>query len=121
MGSYSYRIKQIDLDGTFEYSNAVVVEVNAPEEYTLAQNFPNPFNPSTNIEFSIPQSSNVTIEVYNIVGERVASLVNKTLDAGYHRINFNASNLPSGTYVYQLKASGENGTIVETKKMLLMK
>ena len=121
MGSYSYRIKQIDLDGTFEYSNAVVVEVNAPEEYTLAQNFPNPFNPSTNIEFSIPQTSNVTIEIYNIVGERVASLVNKTLDAGYHKINFNASNLPSGTYVYQLKASGENGTFVETKKMLLMK
>ena len=121
MGSYSYRIKQIDLDGTFEYSNAVVVEVNAPEEYTLAQNFPNPFNPSTNIEFSIPQTSNVTIEVYNIVGERVASLVNKTLDAGYHKINFNASNLPSGTYVYQLKASGENGIFVETKKMLLMK
>ena len=121
MGSYSYRIKQINLDGTFEYSNAVVVEIYVLEEYTLAQNFPNPFNPSTNIEFSIPQTSNVTIEVYNIVGERVASLVNKTLDAGYHRINFNASNLPSGTYVYQLKASGENGTIVETKKMLLMK
>jgi subtilisin family serine protease len=121
MGSYSYRIKQIDLDGTFEYSNAIVVEVYAPEKYTLAQNFPNPFNPSTTIEFSIPQISNVTIEIYNIVGELVASLVNKTLDAGYHRINFNANNLPSGTYVYQLKASGQNGIFTETKKMLLMK
>jgi subtilisin family serine protease len=121
MGSYSYRLKQIDFAGTFEYSNAVVVEVFSPEKYTLMQNFPNPFNPSTTIEFSIPQASNVTIEIYNIVGERVASLVNKTLDAGYHRANFNASNLPSGTYVYQLKASGQNGTFTETKKMLLMK
>jgi subtilisin family serine protease len=121
MGSYSYRIKQIDFDGTFEYSSAVVVEVYAPEKYTLAQNFPNPFNPATTIEFSIPQASNVKIEIYNIVGELVASLVNKTLDAGYHRINFNAGSLPSGTYVYRLKAIGQNGIFTDTKKMLLMK
>lgn len=121
MGSYRYRLKQVDFDGTFEYSNSNVVEVFSPEKYTLIQNFPNPFNPSTTIEFSIPQTSNVTIEVYNIVGERVANLVNRTLDAGYHRVNFNASNLPSGAYVYQLKASGQDGTFIETKKMLLMK
>jgi hypothetical protein len=121
MDSYSYRIKQIDFDGTFEYSNSVVVEVFSPEKYTLTQNFPNPFNPSTTIEFSIPQTSNVTIDVYNIVGELVASLVNRTLDAGYHKVNFDASNLPSGTYVYQLKASGQNGIFVDAKKMLLMK
>jgi hypothetical protein len=121
IGNYSYRLKQVDFDGTFEYSNSVIIEVFSPEKYTLAQNFPNPFNPSTTIEFSIPQTSNVTIEIYNIVGERVASLVNKTLDVGYHRVNFNASNLPSGTYVYRLKASGQNGTFTETKKMLLMK
>jgi subtilisin family serine protease len=121
IGNYSYRLKQVDFDGTFEYSNSVIIEVFSPEKYTLAQNFPNPFNPSTTIEFSIPQTSNVTIEIYNIVGERVASLVNKTLAAGYHRTDFNASNLPSGTYVYRLKASGQNGTFIETKKMLLMK
>ena len=121
MGSYSYRIKQTDLDGTFEYSSAVVVEVNRPEKYTLAQNFPNPFNPATTIEFSIPQVSNVVIDIYNVIGERVASLVNKTLDAGYHRINFDAKNLPSGTYVYQLKAGGQDGIFTETKKMVLMK
>jgi hypothetical protein len=121
IGSYSYRLKQIDLNGTFEYSNAVVVEVSTPEKYTFTQNFPNPFNPSTTIEFSIPQASNVTIDIYNIIGERVASLVNKTLDAGYHRINFDANKLPSGTYVYQLKASGQNGIFTETKKMVLMK
>jgi len=85
------------------------------------QNYPNPFNPSTTIEFSIPQTSNVSIEVYNVIGELVASLVNQSLGAGYHRFDFDASNLPSGTYVYQLKATGQNGTFVDTKKMLLMK
>jgi hypothetical protein len=121
MGSYSYRLKQIDFDGTIEYSNEVFADVSAPKNFALMQNYPNPFNPSTTIEFSIPQTSNVTIEVYNVIGENVASLVNQTLEAGYHRFNFNASNLPSGTYVYQLKATGQNGTFVDTKKMLLMK
>jgi hypothetical protein len=121
MGSYSYRLKQVDLDGKFEYSDAVVVEVSAPKNYMLMQNYPNPFNPATTIGFSIPEASDVTIEVYNIVGELVANLVNKNLDAGYHSFNFNASSLPSGTYVYRLKASGQNGTFVDTKKMLLMK
>ena len=121
MGSYSYRLKQIDLDGTFEYSNEVYAEVSAPKNFTLLQNYPNPFNPSTTIGFSIPQTSDITIEVYNVVGELVASLVNRTLEAGYHSFSFEAGNLPSGAYVYQLKANGENGTFVDTKKMLLMK
>ena len=121
MASYSYRLKQIDFDGTFEYSNEVFADVSAPKNFALMQNYPNPFNPSTTIEFSIPQTSNVSIQVYNVIGELVASLVNQSLEAGYHRFNFDASNLPSGTYVYQLKATGQNGTFVETKKMLLMK
>jgi hypothetical protein len=121
MGAYSYRLKQIDLNGTTEYTSAVVVEVSAPGKYSLMQNYPNPFNSSTTIEFSIPQTSDVTIEVYNIVGELVVSLVNRTLDAGYHRFNFDAENLPSGTYIYLLKASGQNGTFIENKKMLLLK
>jgi hypothetical protein len=121
MSSYSYRLKQIDFDGTVEYSNEVFAEVGAPQNFALMQNYPNPFNPSTTIEFSIPQTSNVKIEVYNIIGELVVSLVNQTLDAGYHRFNFDASSLSSGTYVYQLKASGQNGTFADTKKMLLTK
>jgi hypothetical protein len=121
MGSYSFRLKQIDFDGKFEYSEAIIVEVSAPEKYVLLQNYPNPFNPSTTIGFSIPQSSDVRIEIYNVVGELVSSLANKTLEAGYHNVNFEAGNLPSGTYVYQLKAVGQNGTFVETKKMLLLK
>ena len=121
MGTYSYRLKQIDYDGKTEYSSAILVEVSAPENYVLLQNYPNPFNPSTTIDFSIPQTSSVVIDIFNVVGEKVASLVNQTLEAGYHSIDFNASNLSSGTYIYQLKASGQNGTFVETKKMLLMK
>jgi subtilisin family serine protease len=118
---YSYRLKQIDLDGTIEYSNEVFTEVSAPKKFTLLQNYPNPFNPSTTIEFSIPQTSNVKIEVYSVIGELVASLVNQTLDAGYHRINLDAGNFPSGAYMYQLIASGQNGTFIDTKKMLLMR
>jgi len=121
MGAYSYRLKQVDLDGTTEYSDAIVVEVASPEEFVLLQNYPNPFNPSTKIGFSIPQTNNVSIDIYNVVGEKVASLVNSSLEAGYHSVDFDASSLSSGTYVYQLKASGPNGTFVETKKMLLMK
>ncbi|MDZ7625421.1 MAG: S8 family serine peptidase [Ignavibacteriaceae bacterium] len=121
MASYSYRLKQIDFDGTVEYSNEVLAEVGAPKNFALLQNYPNPFNPSTTIEFSIPQTSNVSIQVYSIIGELVGSLVNQTLEAGYHRFNFDAGSLPSGTYVYQLKANGQNGTFVDTKKMLLMK
>jgi subtilisin family serine protease len=121
MSLYSYRLKQIDFDGTVEYSNEVFAEVGTPKIFALMQNYPNPFNPTTTIEFSIPQTSNVSIEIYNVIGENVASLFNQTLDAGYHHIYFNASNLPSGTYIYQLKANAQNGTFVETKKMLLMK
>ena len=121
MGSYSYRLKQIDFDGKTEYSEAIIVEVTSPEDFVLLQNYPNPFNPSTKIGFSIPQTSNVSIDIYNVVGERVATVVNQTLEAGYHSVDFDASSLSSGTYIYQLKANGQNGTFVETKKMILMK
>lgn len=121
MGSYSYRLKQMDFDGTFEYSSQVFTEVGAPKNFALMQNYPNPFNPSTIIEFSIPQTSNVKIEIYNIVGEQVATLINNTLDAGYHQLNFNAANLPSGTYIYKINANGNSSSFTDVKKMLLMK
>jgi subtilisin family serine protease len=121
MGMYSYRLKQVDLDGTFEYTNSVEAEVGAPNEFSLAQNYPNPFNPSTSIEFSIPELSEVNISVYSVLGEKVATLANNTFDAGYHTVNFNAVNLPSGTYIYTVKATGENNTFVESKKMMLLK
>src|SRR5690606_3493773 len=69
VGTYSYRLKQVDFDGTFEYSPVIEVEVNAPDQYTLYQNYPNPFNPTTTIEYSLPEKADVTISIYNALGE----------------------------------------------------
>ncbi|OGU34476.1 MAG: hypothetical protein A2068_02095, partial [Ignavibacteria bacterium GWB2_35_6b] len=88
-----------------------------PTEFALNQNYPNPFNPSTTIEFALPQSSNVKLVVYDILGRTVASLVNCDLNAGYHKINFNASNLSSGVYFYSIKA----GDFISVKKLMLLK
>jgi hypothetical protein len=89
-----------------------------PEDFYLAQNFPNPFNPSTNINFGLPAASAVDLRIYNLLGEEVAVLINNEFkSAGNYSIQFNASNLPSGVYVYRL-ASGE---IISSKKMILTK
>ena len=89
-----------------------------PNEFSLRQNYPNPFNPTTTIEFSIAASSHVSLDVYNILGEKVATLVNDNLNAGQHSIVFNASShLASGIYIYQLRA----GNMVVEKKMTLLK
>lgn len=117
IGAYSYRLKQVDYDGTFEYSNEIEVEITNPTSFNLAQNYPNPFNPSTTISFSIAQATNVNLEVFNLLGEQVATLVNEVKDAGDYKIDFNASNLTSGIYFYVLEADG----MKISKKMILMK
>ncbi|KAB2852408.1 MAG: T9SS type A sorting domain-containing protein, partial [Ignavibacterium sp.] len=121
VGSYSYRLKQIDLDGTFEYSPVIEVDVSTPDHYTLYQNYPNPFNPVTTIEYSLPEKADVTISIYNTLGELVTTLVNGTMEAGYQKASFNASAFTSGTYIYQMKAVGEGKTFTDTKKMVLIK
>lgn len=88
-----------------------------PTEYTLSQNYPNPFNPSTKITFSLPQRQNVSVKVYNVIGQLVATLANKEFEAGTHVVNFNASNLSSGIYFYTMNA----GDYTITKKMMLVK
>ncbi|MGD8781991.1 MAG: T9SS type A sorting domain-containing protein [Ignavibacteria bacterium] len=85
--------------------------------YSLNQNYPNPFNPTTTIEFALPQNSDVKLVVYDILGRAVANLIDDNLAAGYHRINFNASNLATGVYFYRIKA----GDFVSVKKLLLLK
>jgi bacillopeptidase F len=121
VGTYSYRLKQVDFDGTFEYSPVIEVEVNAPDQYTLYQNYPNPFNPTTTIEYSLPEKADVTISIYNALGELVTTLVNATMEAGYQKASFNASAFTSGTYIYQIKAVGNGRIFTDTKKMVLIK
>jgi aminopeptidase N len=94
-----------------------VDDFNAPLQFRLEQNYPNPFNPSTSIEYSIPQSGQVTLKVYDVLGNEVATLVNGQNDSGNHKVEFNASNLNSGVYFYKI----ESGNFIETKKMILLK
>ena len=116
-GIYSYRLKQVDYNGSYEYSEVVEVEFRAFNSYLLEQNYPNPFNPTTTIGFGLQNKSNVKIVVLNSIGEEVAVVLNEERESGYHTVEFNAANLPSGVYFYQLKA----GEFIQTKKMILLK
>ncbi len=116
-GKYSYRLKQIDFDGSFTYSDVVDVEVLPADNFILKQNYPNPFNPATKISFSIPNSGYTTLKVYDVLGNEVASIIEKDLTAGNYDVEFNASGLTSGVYYYALRS----GNFVETKKMMLLK
>lgn len=112
-----YRLKQVDIDGEYSYTNAVSIENNFLLSYSLAQNYPNPFNPSTNIEFSLPERSKVVLTVYNLIGEEVTKLENDILEPGKYSYRFNASNLSSGVYFYRLATAKYE----KTRKMLLLK
>lgn len=116
-GHYTYRLKQIDFGGTYEYSEEVNVEVGNPSEYVLEQNYPNPFNPATTIKYSLPENSFVNLSVFNSLGELVNTLVNEEQMTGVHKVDFNAAGLPSGTYLYQLRTP----VSVLTGKMVLLK
>jgi hypothetical protein len=116
-GKYSYRLKQIDNDGTFEYSKIVEADLGTPKTFELSRNYPNPFNPSTTIRYSLPKAGNVKLTVYNILGQEVVTLVNEFKEAGVHTVNFNASELNSGLYIYKLHA----GSFNQTRKMMLIK
>src|SRR3990170_4152704 len=127
-GQYLYRLKQINMDGSYKYSNEVEVQIQ-PGKYSLEQNYPNPFNPSTKITYSIPAVGTsvgtslmkflqfVQLKVYDVLGNEVATLVEEYREAGRYEITFNASDLASGMYLYILKA----GDFVETKKMILVR
>ena len=112
-----YKLKQIDFNGSFEYSDILEVEV-APTSFALEQNYPNPFNPSTVINYQLPVAGNVTLKIFNVLGKEVATLINQFKETGNHSTLYIVnSTLPSGIYYYQLKA----GDYVATKKMVLMK
>jgi hypothetical protein len=117
VGKVQYRLKQIDFDGQFEYSNVIEVDAGLPKVFALEQNYPNPFNPSTTIRYQLPVASEVKLEVYDVLGKKIATLVNERQSAGSYQVVWNASGLSSGTYFYRLQA----GTFVETKKMIMVK
>ena len=121
-GKYNYRLKQIDNNGNFEYhSLSNVVEVGLPTKYDLSQNYPNPFNPTTKIDFSLPLDSKVSIKLYDISGREVKTLVNDSRTAGYYTVQFNASDLSSGTYFYRIMTKSSGADYIMTKKMMLIK
>lgn len=106
-----------ELWGTTDAPTNIEEQLTSPSTFSLEQNYPNPFNPSTNIKYSIPQSSNVVLKIYDVLGNKVTTLINEEKPAGNYEVDFDASNLSSGTYFYQLRA----GAYIETKKMILMK
>ena len=125
-GTYLYRLKQTDYSGQFEFSKTIEVSLNAPGYFSLQQNYPNPFNPVTKINYQIPAEIGdqviVSLEIYNLLGEKVKSLVHESKSAGYHSIEWNgtddnANPVPTGIYVYRLQA----GRFIATKRMVLMK
>ncbi len=121
---FYYRLKQIDIDGTFEYSSIVEIVI-VIEGFELSQNYPNPFNPTTNISYTIPEIADVKVEIYSITGELVTQLVNSKQNAGNYSVDFNAgevNDLSSGMYIYRISAIGISGNnFVKSKKMLMIK
>lgn len=121
-GSYSYRLRQEDYDGTSNYSGIAEVTVEVPDVYLLEQNYPNPFNPSTQITFNLAAESRVILKVFNVLGQEVATLLNETMAAGGHSVVYNASQLNSGVYFYRIEVSGlEQNRFTDIKKMILAK
>ncbi|MDD1444389.1 T9SS type A sorting domain-containing protein, partial [Dolichospermum sp. ST_sed3] len=116
-GNYQYKLKQIDFNGSFEYSEIVEVTIDALNKFTLSQNYPNPFNPVTSIQYAISSKQFVSLKVYDVLGNGVATLVNEEKPTGEYEVEFDRTDLPSGVYFYQLQV----GDFVETKKMILLK
>lgn len=116
-GKYYYRLKQIDFDGSFNYSNQIEVELAVINDFVLYQNYPNPFNPTTQISWQSPVGSHQTLKIYDVLGNEIATLVNEYREAGNHSVIFNAVSLSSGIYYFKLST----GDFIQTKKMVLIK
>jgi hypothetical protein len=126
--TYAYRLADVSFDGHIAFHDVKYVTVELPTKFALKQNFPNPFNPTTTIRFTLPVQATVTLKVYNILGQEIASLVDQTKEAGFYEVNWNGRNrynqaVPSGIYIYRMIASGGNQKehFVQTRKMVMVK
>jgi hypothetical protein len=113
--TYFYRLEDVDIAGARNVLE--VKQITLPEGYALGQNYPNPFNPTTTIQFNLKVQGMTTLEVYDILGRKVATLLNQEMKAGTHVVNFNATNFASGVYFYRL----QSGNFNQIKKMMLVK
>jgi len=117
-GKYFYRLKQIDYNGNFEYFElSLPVLISKPKSFSIGQNYPNPSNPKCRIDYQLPERVMVNISVYDILGKRVATLVNEEKNAGIYTTEFDGTNIASGTYLYIITA----GSFKEIKKLVLVK
>ena len=117
-GTYNYRIKQVDFDGSYKYYNLKEeIQIDVPKSYALSQNYPNPFNPTTKIKYSLPADGFVNIAIYNVLGDKVTEIVNSIQEAGNYEVTFDASKFASGMYLYRM----ESGSFVSVKKMMILK
>jgi uncharacterized protein (TIGR02145 family) len=116
-GQYSYRLKIVDINGSFKYSTIVNTEIKSPTKYELGNAYPNPFNPTTIINYQIPTNTLVSIKLFDALGREVTTLVSEVKPAGSYEVTLNGRNLASGIYYYQMKA----GNFIETKKISLLK
>lgn len=120
--SYKYRIKQIDYNGSFEYYDlANDVLIGKPGVFSVAQNYPNPSNPKSKIDYELPVNGRVTITLYNMLGEEVTTIINEIKEAGYHSVEFDGSIMASGVYFYRIYSEGEGQKFTKTMKMILVK
>ena len=120
-GSYTYRLKQIDFDGTYSYSNEVEVDM-AVSDFHLYQNYPNPFNPSTSVKFSVPSEGLVTVKVHDMLGQEITTLFSENVSAGVKTLNWNGkdnngNDMSSGSYICRMTA----GDFSQSVKMILLK
>jgi hypothetical protein len=122
-GQYKYRLKIIDLDGTFTYSGITEINVKKTVDFHLYQNYPNPFNPTTTIKYTIPSASQIKLVVYNTLGQEIAVLINEMQNSGMYENSFEAINLPSGNYFYVLNAKSisDGQEFRDVRKMIVMK
>ncbi|MBX7044506.1 MAG: hypothetical protein K1X86_01610 [Ignavibacteria bacterium] len=122
-GKYKYRLKQIDVNGTFKYYDLRnEVEVGMPKDFRMSQNYPNPFNPTSKIDYELPFDSKVEIRIYDMTGREMSVLVNQQQTAGYYTVQFNGAGLSSGTYFYRIYAKSTSGKdFSKTLKMVLVK